>query len=291
MPTAKKDTKAKSSKKSRGKVRPFWKMHGVGNDVILFDCLKGTLSNPPHAARKLCNRHTGIGGDQLVMLTKSRKCDFGVRFFNADGSEAEMCGNGIRCVARYIKDRKISTKKELVLETLAGPRTVKHAGKLIEVDMGEPIMKGKEIPVNLSGRVVNRPLKTEAKDFRITCLSMGNPHCITFHEHLDELEVKRFGPLLETYSVFPKRANISFVNVVSKNEIQMRVWERGTGETLGCGTAACAAAVGSVLNGFTDRKVTVALPGGKLQIEWSTKDNHVYMKGPAETVFTGEIVI
>ncbi len=275
--------------KGKGKLRPFIKMHGIGNDIILFDCLKHSIANPTHMARKLCNRHTGIGADQLVLLSKSRKCDFGVRFFNPDGSEAEMCGNGIRCVARYIKDAKLSAKKEICLETSAGPRTVKHKGKLIEVDMGEPIMKGKEIPVNLSGRVVNRPLKTENKEFRITCLSMGNPHCITFHENLDELAVDKYGPLLETYSTFPKKANISFVNVMSKKEIHMRVWERGTGETLGCGTAACASAVASVLNGFTDRKVTIVLPGGKLEVEWSTKDNHVYMRGPAEPVFKGEI--
>jgi diaminopimelate epimerase len=266
-------------------------MHGIGNDVILFDCLKTPIGNPPHAARKLCNRHTGIGADQLLLLVKSKKCDFGMKVYNADGSEAEMCGNGIRCLARYIKDAKLSDKKELCIETGAGTHTVKHVGKLIEVDMGEPIMKGKDIPVNLSGRIINRPLKTETKDFRITCLSMGNPHCVTFHDHLDTLPMDKYGPLLENYSIFPKRVNASFVNVISKNEIHMRVWERGAKETLGCGTAACAASVASVLNGYTDRTVTVVLPGGKLEIEWSAKDNHVYMRGPAETVFTGEVAI
>lgn len=273
----------------RPKARPFIKMHGVGNDVILFDCLKDSISNPAHLAKKFCNRHTGIGADQMILLHKSRKADFAMKVYNADGSEAEMCGNGIRCLARYVKDEGLSEKKELVIETGAGLRRVKHAGKQIEVNMGEPIMKGRDIPVNLSGRVVNRPLKTESKEFRITCLSMGNPHCITFHEDIENLPVDKFGPLLETYSIFPKRANISFVNVISKNEIQMRVWERGSGETLGCGTAACAVAVASVLNGFTDRKVTASLPGGKLEIEWSTKDNCVYMRGPAETIFRGEI--
>ncbi len=295
----KKSTKAKKPVKmtkkpvkvSKGKLRQFTKMQGIGNDVILFDCMKSAISNPPHAARKLCNRHTGVGADQLVMLLKSRKCDFQARFFNPDGSEAEMCGNGIRCVARYIKESKLSSKKALVIETKAGSRNLKFAGKLVEVDMGEPIMKGKEIPVNLSGRVINRPLKTETKEFRITCISMGNPHCITFHENLEELSVDKYGPLLESYSIFPKRANISFVNVTSKEEMHMRVWERGTGETMGCGTAACASTVGSVLNGFTGRKVTTLLPGGKLEIEWSAKDNHVYMKGPAEMVYKGEIVI
>jgi diaminopimelate epimerase len=277
--------------KASSKARPFVKMHGIGNDVILFDCLKRPIANPPHLARKLCNRHMGIGGDQLILLIKSRKCDFGMKVFNADGSEAEMCGNGIRCLAKYVKDNNLSSKKELLIETGAGPRTVKHIGKLVEVDMGEPIMKGKDIPVNLSGRIINRPLKTEMKEFRITCLSMGNPHCVTFHDNLETLPVQKYGPLLENYNIFPKRVNVSFVNVISKQEIHMRVWERGAKETLGCGSAACASAVASVLNGFTDRKVTVVLPGGKLEIEWSPKDNHVYMRGPAEEVFRGEVEI
>lgn len=273
------------------KARQFVKMHGIGNDMIVFDCLHQTIPNPSHVARKLCNRHMGIGADQLILLLKSSKCDYAMRVFNSDGSEAEMCGNGLRCLARYVRDARLTTKRELVVDTPAGRKNVKFAGKLIEVDMGEPIMRGKEIPVNLSGRVVNRPLKTESKEFRITCLSMGNPHCITFHDDLQNLAVEKFGPLLENHSVFPKRANISFVNVTSRNDLHMRVWERGAGETLGCGTAACAAAVASVLNGFTDRKVLAALRGGKLEIEWSTKDNHVYMRGPAEMVFKGEVVI
>ncbi len=279
------------SAQAKTKNRPFVKMQGIGNDMIVLDCLKQTIANPAHTARKLCNRHFGIGADQLLLLQKSRKCDFTMRTFNADGGEAEMCGNGVRCIARYVKEHGLSSKKELVIETLAGPIKVKHMGKLIEVDMGEPVMKGKDIPVNLSGRIINRPLKTETKEFRITCLSMGNPHCITFHDNLDNLPVDRYGPLLETYHIFPKRTNVSFVNVTSRNELHMRVWERGTGETMACGTAACASAVASVLNGFTDRTVTVALPGGKLEIEWNQKDNHVYMRGPAEEVFRGEIEI
>ena len=273
------------------KGRPFIKMQGTGNDFILLDALHHTFQNPPHLARKLCNRHFGIGADGMLLLLKSSKQDFAMRIFNADGSEAEMCGNGIRCLARYIKEAGISSKKELSIDTPAGPRKVKHAGKLVEVDMGEPIMKGKDIPVHLSGRIINRPLKTESKEFRITCLSMGNPHCVTYHEDLPSVPVDRFGPLLENHSIFPRRANVSFVNVISKNEIHMRVWERGAGETQACGTAACAAAVASVLNGYTDRKVTVVLPGGKLEIEWNPKDNRVLMRGPADIVFRGEIVI
>ncbi len=277
---------------SRPRARQFIKMQGIGNDTILFDCLHhASFQNPNHLSRKLCNRHTGIGADQLVLLLKSTKCDLQMRVYNADGSEAEMCGNGIRCLARYIKEAGISSRKELTIQTLAGPRKIKHLGKLIDVNMGEPIMKGKDIPANLSGRIVNRPLKTEMKEFRITCLSMGNPHCVTFHDDLQSVPVEKYGPFLENHSIFPKRANVSFVNVISRNELHMRVWERGAGETLACGTAACASAVASVLNGFTDRKVTVSPPGGKLEIEWSLKDNHVHMRGPAELVFKGEIVV
>lgn len=275
---------------SKLKTRVFIKMHGIGNDVILFDCLHNSIQNPNHLARKLCNRHFGIGADQMILLLKSSKCDFAMRSFNADGSEAEMCGNGIRCLGRYAKETGLSSKKELKIDTPAGPKTIKHIGKLIEVNMGEPIMKGKDIPVNLSGRIINRPLKTENREFRITCLSVGNPHCITYYDDLTTIPIDKWGPLLENHSIFPKRANISFVNVISKNEIHVRVWERGAGETLACGTGACAATIASVLNGYTDRKVTVVLPGGKLEIEWSTKDNHVLMRGPAETVFKGEIL-
>lgn len=275
----------------KGKARQFVKMQAVGNDAIILDCLKSAIANPTHLARKLCNRHTGIGADQLILIAKSRKGDFNVRFFNPDGSEAEMCGNGIRCVARYVKEWGLSQKKHLEFETNAGIKPITIRGKMIDVDMGEPRMKGKEIPVNLSGRVINRPLKLEAKDFRITCLNVGNPHCIIFQENLAEFDLGRFGPMIEHHHVFPKRANVSFVNVVSRNEVHMRVWERGVGETQGCGTGACAATVASVLNGFTGRKVLVHLPGGKLEVEWNRKDNHILMSGPAEVVFTGEIAI
>lgn len=281
----------KPSKGRRLKAREFVKMQAIGNDAIIIDCLKQSVPNPTYLSRKLCNRKTGIGADQLILLTKSRKADFGTRIFNADGSEAEMCGNGIRCLARYIKDWGHSTKKTLNIETLAGVKEITFHGKNIEVDMGEPLMKGKEIPVNLSGRVINRPLKMESKEFRITCLSVGNPHCVIFHENLQEFPLDKFGPMIEHHHIFPKRTNVSFVNVLSRNEIQMRVWERGVGETLGCGTGASAATVASVLNGFTSRKVTVQQPGGKLEIEWNRKDNHIMMRGPADVVFTGEIPI
>jgi diaminopimelate epimerase len=276
---------------TKHKEHPFIKMHGLGNDVVVFDCLKHVFSNPTHLARKLLNRHTGIGGDQMVLLTKSRKADFGMRTFNSDGSEAEMCGNGIRCLARFIRDAKITTRKELNIETLAGIRHTKFIGNMVEVDMGEPQMKGKEIPVNLSGRVINRPLRIESKDFRITCLAIGNPHCVIFHDDVINFPVEKFGPLIENYHLFPRRVNVSFVNVLSKNDLQMRVWERGTGETRSCGTAACAAAVAAVLNGFAERKVTVSQPGGLLVVSWDREDNHIYLRGPAEAVYKGTIVI
>ena len=276
---------------TKHKEHPFVKMHGLGNDVVVFDCLKHVFSNPIHLARKFLNRHTGIGGDQMVLLTKSRKADFGMRVFNADGSEAEMCGNGIRCLARFIRDAKITTRKELNIETLAGIRHTKFIGNMVEVDMGEPQMKGKEIPVNLSGRVINRPLKIESKDFRITCLAIGNPHCIIFHDDVINFPVEKFGPLIENYHLFPRRVNVSFVNVLSKNELQMRIWERGAGETRSCGTAACAATVAAVLNGFAERKVTVSQPGGSLIVSWNRENNHIYLRGPAESVYKGTVVI
>ncbi|MBI4126884.1 MAG: diaminopimelate epimerase [Deltaproteobacteria bacterium] len=268
---------------------PFVKMQAIGNDYVVLEALKGPIANPNHLAKRLCNRRTGVGADQMLILTKSRKADFGMKTFNADGSEAEMCGNGIRCLARYVREHGITVKKEMVFETLSGLKPIKILGKQIQVDMGEPLMKGKEIPVNLSGRIVNRPLKIDAKDFRITCLSVGNPHCVIFHEAIREFPVERYGSLLENYHLFPKRVNVSFVNILARNEVEARVWERGAGETLGCGSAACAIGVASVLNGFTDRSVVVVMPGGKVSVEWNAKDNHIYLTGPAEEVFRGEL--
>ncbi|MFH1875044.1 MAG: diaminopimelate epimerase [Pseudomonadota bacterium] len=277
---------------SRKKARPFVKMQGQENDFVVFDCTKTMFASPAPIARKVLNRNSGVGGDQMILLIKSRKADFGMRTFNQDGSEAEMCGNGLRCLARFIKDNNFSSKKELTIETVAGIRKVRFVGAhSIEADMGEPKMKGKEIPVNLSGRVINRPVRIESKEFRITCLSMGNPHCVIFQEQLDDFPLQKFGPLLETYSIFPKKANVSFVNIFSKGDLHMRVWERGVGETRSCGTAACAATVAAVLNGFSERKTTVKQPGGKLIVDWNRKDNHVYLRGPVETVFCGEICL
>ncbi|MDP2599300.1 MAG: diaminopimelate epimerase [Deltaproteobacteria bacterium] len=266
----------------------FVKMQGAGNDCIIIDLMKSKPLNPQRLARKICNRRLGVGADQLLLLAKSRKADFKMQIFNADGSEAEMCGNGIRCLARYIREAGYTSKKEMTIETLAGIRKVKVASKAVEVNLGEPKLKGKEIPVHLSGRIINRPLKIDAKDFRITCLSLGNPHCVIYQENLDTFPVEKYGPLLEHYHLFPHRTNISFVNVLSTGELKARVWERGVGETLACGTAAAASLVASVLNGFTERKVKIELPGGKLEVEWNRDDNTVWLSGPAEKVCEGE---
>lgn len=276
---------------SKQKGVQFVKMQGAGNDCIVIDCLKSKVQNPQRLAKKMCDRRFGIGADQLLLLFKSRKADFKMQIFNADGSEAEMCGNGIRCLARYIKDKKYTQKKEMTIETLAGIREVKVSAKNVEVNLGEPKMKGKEIPVNLSGRIINRPLKIDNKDFRITCLSLGNPHCIIFQENLDNLAIEKFGPLLENYHLFPKRTNVSFVNVVSLNELKVRVWERGCGETLACGTGAAASLIASVLNGFTERKAKIQLPGGKLEVEWDRETNFVWLSGPAEAICEGQFYI
>ncbi len=269
----------------------FIKMQGAGNDCIIIDAMKTKPQNPQRLARKICNRRFGVGADQLLILSKSRKADFKMQIFNADGSEAEMCGNGIRCLARYIREAGYTSKKEMAIETLAGIRNVKVSSKVVEVNLGEPRLKGKEIPVHLSGRIINRPLKIDAKDFRITCLSLGNPHCVIFQENLDNLPLEKYGPLLENYHLFPHRTNVSFVNVLSTADLKVRVWERGVGETLACGTAAAASLVASVLNGFTDRKAKIELPGGKLEVEWNRDDNTVRLTGPAEKVCEGDFPI
>lgn len=275
------------------KMLPFTKLQALGNDCVLVDLIRCRLAESPRLVKKLCNRRSGIGADQLLLLSKSRKqgADFKMRVFNQDGSEAEMCGNGIRCLGLYIREAKYTQKKEIRVETLAGIRTVRVTSKNIHVNLGEPKLKGKEIPVHLSGRIINRPLKVEMKDFRITCLSLGNPHCIIFQENLDGFDVARFGPLLESHHIFPNRSNISFVNVLSTTAIKARVWERGAGETPACGTGAAAILVASVLNGYTERKAVVELAGGKLEVEWDKKSNSVWLAGPAEKVYEGQFYL
>ncbi|MBI2343813.1 MAG: diaminopimelate epimerase [Deltaproteobacteria bacterium] len=278
---------------SKTKPRPFVKMYATGNDFILLDALGWTLAVPQKTAKALLNRPFGIGGDQLLLLTKSRRKDteFKAQFFNPDGGEAEMCGNGIRAIAKYIFDNNLSRKKIIPFETKGGMRTVQQRGKHYVVNMGEPAVKGKEIGINLNGRVINRPLKMEGREFRITCCGLGNPHCVIFIERPKEFPVIKYGPMIETYHAFPRRINVEFAEVLSNTEIDMRVWERGTGETFGCGTGACATVIAAVLNGLTDREVSVNMPGGKVNVTWDRTSNEVTLAGPAQQLFSGTVEI
>lgn len=265
-------------------------MHGLGNDFVLIDGTRFKLPNPRKNARFLCDRRLGIGADQLLLLGPSRRADFRMQVFNADGSQAEMCGNGLRCLAKYLRDGRKIRGRELTVETAAGLQKIRTlSSRRYRVDMGIPALKGSEIPVRLSGRVINRPLRVEEKEFRMTCVSMGNPHCVLFVDELRDFPVSKLGRSIEGHPLFPKRTNVEFVKVRSAREIEMRVWERGVGETQACGSGACAAMVASVLNGLSDRKVDVKLLGGTLRVEWDRADGHVYLSGPAETVFQGEI--
>ena len=270
----------------------FTKMHGLGNDFVLIDCRDKAFSVQRSAfgalSIKLCHRRFGIGADQMLLLYPSSIADFKMMIFNADGSEVEMCGNGIRCFAKYIWDRGLSAKEILSVETAAGLIRPERAGQLIKVDMGEPVLEGRLIPVTMDGMVRGFPLTIEDKAFNITAVSMGNPHAVIFVDDVDVFDVKRYGPIIENFEVFPKRINVEFIQVIDGERIKMRVWERGAGETMACGTGASAAVVAANLNGFTGRRVNVLLAGGELLIEWK-EDNHVYMTGPAVEVFEGSI--
>lgn len=272
-------------------------MHGLGNDFILIDCIGQKLKIKNDRlkilSRKLCDRRFGIGADQVLLLDSSKKADFRMKIFNADGSEVEMCGNGIRCLAEYIWDRGLSGKNILDIETRAGIVRPEKKGRLVRVDMGEPIFEPEKIPVKISQKsekniIIDYSLKIEDKTFKITCVSMGNPHAVIFIDNVAGFPVTYYGPLLEKHKLFPKRTNVEFIEILNSSEIKMRVWERGSGETMACGTGASAAAVASNLKGLTGKNVTVRLTGGALFIEWA-ENNHVYMTGPAVEVFTGEI--
>ena len=269
----------------------FTKMHGLGNDFILIDAREQDLPQLSAFCREYSDRRFGIGFDQALILYPSRSADFRMDIYNADGSQVEMCGNGIRCFAKYIWDRGISGKSELAVETLAGIIRPVKKGDLIQVDMGEPILDGPSIPVNLEGTVKGYTLRIEDMDFPVTCVSMGNPHAVIFMEEVKSFPIDKYGPKIEHHPLFPKRINVEFVRVDNKEEITVRVWERGAAETLACGTGACASAVASHLNGHTGREVTVHLPGGDLQINWDERDNHVYMTGAAAEVYSGEVML
>ena len=272
----------------------FTKMHGLGNDFVLIDCREKPFGDrlPAMAdlSRRLCHRRFGVGADQVLLLYPSDVADCRMKIFNADGSEVEMCGNGIRCLARYIWDRKISEGDALSVETAAGIMRPERRGELVRVDMGEPVLEGRRIPVKIDGEVKDYPLKIEDREFRITCVSMGNPHAVIFVNDVGSFEVGRYGPLIERHELFPNRVNVEFIQVLGPDSLKMRVWERGSGETMACGTGASAAAVAAHLNRYIGKKSTVALLGGDLEIEWAG-DNHVYMTGPAEEVFEGRMEI
>lgn len=275
----------------------FTKMQGAGNDYIYINGFEEKIDNPSQLAIDLSNRNFGIGSDGLVIILPSSVADFRMQMFNSDGSEAEMCGNASRCVAKWVYDNKLTTKKEINLETKAG---IKHLtildgnekSHLIKVDMGEPILTPVLIPALVDKSfIVNYPIEVGQQIWNITGVSMGNPHAVVFVEDTEILNLQEIGPLFETHKIFPRKTNTEFIKVIDRNTLKMRVWERGAGETLACGTGACAAVVASILNDLCERTVTVNLRGGNLSIEWNKKNNHVYMTGPAVTVFSGELLI
>ena len=273
----------------------FTKMQGLGNDYIYIDATKIRIKNPSMLAKYMSDRHFGVGADGLILILPSSKADFSMRMFNADGSEAEMCGNGIRCVAKFVYDKCLTDKKIITVDTKAGIKTLtlNVVGKYVDtvkVDMGIPKYESECIPV-ISNTKIAKNLKIEILDkiFDVTCVSMGNPHTVIFVDDVDSFDVKKYGELIEKNEMFPQRTNVEFVEIKDTSNIKMRVWERGTGETLACGTGACASVVACVLNGLTSRNVRVQLLGGNLDILYND-NNHVYMTGPAKTVFEGKLV-
>ena len=273
----------------------FTKMHGCGNDYVYVDCTKGMIENPGEVSKKVSHRHFGIGSDGLILICSSDVADFRMAMYNADGSEGAMCGNGIRCVAKYVYDKGLTDKENLSIETKSGIKRLEltvEDGKvsLVKVNMGAPILKSKDIPVAAdTDKCIDADINVDGKVYKITCVSMGNPHAVVYVEDVKGLDIETIGPAFENHERFPNRVNTEFVKVLDRNTVEMRVWERGSGETMACGTGACAVAVACILNGFTEDKVTVKLLGGDLQIEWDKEADKIYMTGPAEVSFDGEI--
>lgn len=281
-----------------GLTMDFTKMHGLGNDFVVVYGEQELPSNASELAVKLCDRFFGIGADGLVYILPSAKADFTMRIMNSDGSEAEQCGNAIRCVAKYVYDHGLIDRTEMTIETLgAGVQKLRltvEEGRVasVRVDMGEPILDGLRVPTTVDQHpVVNHPIEVDGREFRFTAVSMGNPHCVIYVDDAVSFDLGTWGPKLEVHPLFPRKTNVEFATVNSRNQIDMRVWERGAGPTLACGTGACATLVASVLNGSADRSATISLKGGDLFIEWDEHDNHVYMTGPAEVVYTGAVVL
>jgi diaminopimelate epimerase len=269
-------------------------MHGAGNDYVYIDCFREKADNPEELSIRISDRHKGVGSDGLVLIMPSEIADFRMRMFNADGSEAQMCGNASRCIAKYVYDKGYTDKKIITLETKAGVKILElfpENGKVekVKVDMGEPVLETKKIPVKWDGdTLINQVIDFGTKKYAVTAVSMGNPHAVIFTEGIDRLDLEKIGPKIENHPMFPERVNTEFVEIVSPTYARMRVWERGSGETLACGTGACAVEAAAVLNGKLERKATVSLLGGDLELEWNAENNHVYMTGDAVTVFEGE---
>lgn len=273
----------------------FTKMQGLGNDYVYVNCFEEKIDNPPELARRISDRHFGVGSDGLIMINPSDRADFEMEMYNADGSRGEMCGNGIRCVAKYVYDYGLTDKTDISVETLGGIKYLEltvEEGKVrtVKVDMGKPELEPQKIPVKADGdKAVDEPILVGGEEYRMTCVSMGNPHAVVFVGcDVRDFPLEEIGPKFEGHERFPNRVNTEFVRVIDRHTAEMRVWERGSGETLACGTGACAVAVACVLNGLTEDEVTVRLLGGDLQIRWDREKDTVYMTGPAEVVFDGE---
>lgn len=275
----------------------FTKWQGCGNDFVLVDDRSESIKDPAELSRKMCDRHYGIGADGLIIVRPSDKADTRMRIYNTDGSEAEMCGNGIRCFARWVYELGLVPGEEFTVETGAGilvPKIIKENGRItgVRVDMGQPVLDAEKIPTKGfgTGHVVDKTIEVLGETYHVTCVSMGNPHCVVLWDDLSTLDIEKLGPAFENHPAFPNRVNTEFVSVRDKNHVRMRVWERGAAVTMACGTGACATLTACVLNDRTERKAEIELDGGKLFIEWSEKDNHIYMTGPAEEVYKGTYI-
>ena len=273
----------------------FTKMHGCGNDYVYVNCFEETVKNPEEAAKIVSDRHYGVGSDGLILICPSDKADFRMAMYNLDGSEGKMCGNGVRCIAKYVYDHHLTDKTRISLVTLGGIKyldlNIKN-GKVetVVVDMGEPVLTPEDIPVAVSGdQAVNVPLEVDGKVWYMTCISMGNPHAVVFVDNTKDLDLEKIGPKFEKHPIFPEQVNTEFVHVIDRHTVDMRVWERGSGETLACGTGACATAMACILNHMTDDEVLIHLLGGDLLIRYDRETNHIFMTGPAAEVFSGEI--
>ena len=273
----------------KGKIH-FAKMHGCGNDFVLVDCLKNEIADLGKLAKRLCHRRFGVGADQLLTIHPSKVGDFKMEIYNADGGQVETCGNGIRCFGKYVYEHGLTKKKELKVETLAGIIRPRLIGDQVEVDMGEPILEGRKIPVDADGKILDYPLEVDGRKYQVSCVSMGNPHCVLYLDDVDHLDVEGIGLRFEHHPFFPKRVNTEFVEILGPREVRMRVWERGAGETWACGTGACAVGVAGASTGRTERKITVHLLGGDLVVDWRG-NNRVYMTGGAEEVFQGSVTV